>query len=108
MHDKSTLRLDVRISKAEDALSKIVEISNWNKEVNECVNVIQLVLKICEHKMLRLEELEKEVSKLRITASVQVLAEETNLAEHCAKLESEILELKAQLEEVSYNKLAVG
>ncbi len=95
--ERETVRINVNVAHAEDALSRIISSATWDHSLNESVNTIQLVLKVCEHKMLRLQELEKEIGKLRMAASVKSLSDNTNLAEHCASLEVELAEAKRQI-----------
>lgn len=112
--ERETVRINVKISAAEEALSRIVGSAAWDHSLNEAVNTIQLVLKVCEHKMLRLQELEKEIGKLRLAASVQNLSEDTNLAEQCASLEVELAEARREIASLTNSdfddsaELAVG
>lgn len=99
-HTKTTTRLNVQISHAEAALDTIVHTANWNPELNECVNVIQLVLKVCEHKLLRLEELQVEVAKLRAIASLADIQKNTDLVSHCAELQAELEAANARIAEL--------
>lgn len=99
-HTKTTTRLNVQIFQAEEALDKIVNLSTWNPALNECINTIQLVLKVCEHKMLRLEELEAEISRLRAVAELYETLKENDLVDHCATLESELEAAKRRIEEL--------
>lgn len=102
-HTKTTTRLNVQISHAEAALDTIVNLASWNPELNECVNTIQLVLKVCEHKLLRLEELQTEVAKLRARASVADIQKNTDLVTHCAELQAELEAANRRIAELEGN-----
>lgn len=100
MDSKPTLKLDLSIANAEKALDKIVNSINNIVELNECIDIVRLVLKICEHKVLQTEELQKELFKLKSKCLLFEMRKDYDLISHCAELQSELDAAKRRIEEL--------
>jgi len=100
MHTKTTTKINIRISHAEDALEKLFHTpvsESSEKERAEFVNIIQLVLKVCEHKLLRLEDLESQVAHFKAKTSMLELSKNVDLVTHAVELEAELTAAKERI-----------
>lgn len=99
-HTKTTTRINVNVSHAEEALEKLLDTVHDKKNISEHASTIQLVLKVCEHKLLRLAELEHEVTRLRAQTTVLELRKDADLVSHCVELEAELAEALRKIDEL--------
>lgn len=100
MNDKPTVKLDLSPSSAERALNTIAESVTLTPELTECVGTVQLVLKIYEHRLLQMQELQRELFKLKSKAVLFEMSKDSDLISHCAELQSELDAANKRIEEL--------